>query len=340
MSKKILVISKDAGSSIQNNLLIPELKNLNFEIDCFSQSPGASFYSNQCANEVPEDQNYYEFFDHYFRNNNVSGVLVGFSSREDGIDEIACQVAKNLGIPTFAVQDYWGNQGKFKSNQIPDYIFLGNEIAYDLSVDFYEGISELVITGLPKYDGYRTIAKEKYIKQTHDGLNIGIFLQPLSIDAYLRSSEGILDSLSSLSSINRLFCKFHPATTKEESSSIQKKYPYFDIEKEPDNLVLFNKTDILVTVDSTCAIDFFEYAKFLNRPKLIISCQFSDHISDFLEDYSVNAMNSIAKIATSKYELVSAIEEFSNRPTIDEKIDILNAKSSITSISEFIDLTV
>ena len=39
MPKKLLIVSKDVGSSIQNNLLIPELKNKKFIIDCFSQKP-------------------------------------------------------------------------------------------------------------------------------------------------------------------------------------------------------------------------------------------------------------------------------------------------------------
>ena len=46
MPKKLLIVSKDVGSSIQNNLLIPELKNKKFIIDCFSQKPGYKSYSN------------------------------------------------------------------------------------------------------------------------------------------------------------------------------------------------------------------------------------------------------------------------------------------------------
>ena len=227
---------------------------------------------------------------------NIDAVIVGFSSMPNGIDELASEIANFKSIPTFAIQDFWGNRGVFRENQMPSHIFLANQIAYDLSVDHFLN-SDLIISGLPKYDDYKGHANKQFEFRIKDKLDIGIFLQPFDIGPYKKIFLNILSGLLPCSKKHNIFCKPHPAEKIDSINLMKENFKGINFIRDNKNLDLFRTLDVLITVDSTCAIDFHEYCQFFENNRLIISCQFDGLMSKELNDYSVLSMNKISSVA-------------------------------------------
>ena len=253
----------------------------------------------------------------------------------NGIDELASEIANLKCIPTFAVQDFWGNRGVFRENQMPSHIFLANQTAYDLSVDHFLN-SKLIITGLPKYDDYKVHANKKFEFIQQDKLEIGIFLQPFDIGPYKKIFLNILSGLLPHSKKHNIFCKPHPAEKIDSINLMKENFKGINFISENNNLDLFRTLDVLITVDSTCAIDFHEYCQFFENNRLIISCQFDGFISKQLPNNAILSMNKISSVARKLDDILTSIDNFRTMPSKSENSDIMPFKSSVSEIVETI----
>jgi len=106
-------------------------------------------------------------------------ILAGLSSSgEGGVDEALIKAAQNR-MPTFAVQDYWGDVNDFFGASA-DIYFVQDELAKDLTTELHGKSS--IVTAPPCYASYgKYEALTTQIKTAHDSRRpvIGIFGQAL-----------------------------------------------------------------------------------------------------------------------------------------------------------------
>lgn len=338
MKGKLILVSKDVGSSVQNNLLISDLQDLNFEIDIYSQNPGIDYYSSKNVFSVPENIDLNSFFKEIMQQPSICGVLVGFSSKENGIDEIASQVARAFLIPTFAIQDFWGNRGVFTIEQIPQNIFIANKFAKSISTEFFLD-SNLIVTGLPKYDEFISRELVETNKPTNIKKRVVVFMQPLDFELYYRSYHSILESLQKLSKDITIISKFHPATSKFHIEEFKTKYSKIDFCFNKKNIELFEELDLLITVDSTCAIDFYEFSQVTGIKKTILSCQFKNSLNE-IQNFSKETMDYIGAPIYSEKELIETILNSPKPMNASKNSDIMHHKFASKRIAECINTLV
>ena len=177
----------------------------------------------------------------------------------NGIDELASEIA-NLKAYQLLQYKIFGVTAEFSEKIKCLAIFLANQIAYDLSVDHFLN-SELIISGLPKYDDYKVHANKQFEFRIKDKLDIGIFLQPFDIGPY----KSLLNILSGSYHAQRSIIFFVNLTSRKDWSInlMKENFKGINFIRDNKNLDLFRTLDVLITVDSTCAIDFHEYSNFL-----------------------------------------------------------------------------
>jgi hypothetical protein len=195
-------------------------------------------------------------------------MLCGLSSPSDGgIDEAL--LARST-VPTFMMQDFWGEQNLFFDTGA-DVLFSLDEDALALNVKRWGAHS--VVTGSPRHACYGTLdsfAQRRQVRHELGVVNehqlVGFFGQPLQRFAgYRRTLEVFANACRKLATPADVAYRAHPRETRQEIEETQQWFAAAGLRvkvmKECTTEAALAACDVACTVFSNCAYD----AAYLNR---------------------------------------------------------------------------
>lgn len=153
-------------------------------------------------------------------------ILVGLSGPDVGIDE-ALVAASQGKVPSYAVQDFWGDVNESLSAR-PRVYFVVDEFASEITRRRTQAGVEVV--GSVRYAGYDGLDVVGIRRAARAGLGVdddvvvvGLFTQPLwHVDGYARQFEMLIESLRSLSRRCVLGIRRHPRDSAESVELLER----------------------------------------------------------------------------------------------------------------------
>ena len=153
----LLVSSQDYGSALQNKAFIDYFLDENISANVYL------YFSGKCQGIYSDLENHsrtYFINDKFFLVNNVdiNFALVGLSEDEHSVDKISTQFALTNKIPVGVIQDIWGNIGHFGQTKLPDFFFVIDDDAKELTLLKTTGKANCIITGSPKHSNHAKLS--------------------------------------------------------------------------------------------------------------------------------------------------------------------------------------
>jgi len=139
-------------------------------------------------------------------------VLAGMAYPGVRLDELTAIVARKAGVPSGAVQDYWGYLGAFEPGAWPDIFFVLHETAARLTARRLGDAVACHVTGSPKHEDYR----ERVARWIEAGgrrdrtKTITLFCQPRYVPGTVDNLRAVARAFAALAADMRLRVKLHP----------------------------------------------------------------------------------------------------------------------------------
>ncbi len=319
---RIFVCANHIGSALQNRAFIDY---------CINSKSNAVFYvlSSKIAARafkgIPYpvkivDNSLVKKVRQVFREFKPHFSLIGLSFDKKNIDDIALKLSGELKIPNGVIQDYWGYLGNFTINFLPQYFFVIDETAKDLTQKRTLNKARCVVTGSPKHEMYgrlRWISGER----TEPGKvkKITYFGQPRSIPGVLDNLELFVAALGRIAGPILVQFKIHPLDIEHVNfyRQIFKKQPHrFRIlQGEGKVELLLWRSDLSVTAFSTAGLDH-NYLQFYSKKPLgnLLYLLVGKKIRDFFYkhvgmDDIPGAVRGMGRTVKSKRSLVAEIKK-------------------------------
>lgn len=194
-------------------------------------------------------------------------ILVGLSSPDCGVDEALLARAK--GVPTYALQDYWGdvNSG---FGVLADTYFVIDQTAAAITRRRAGAKPQIVVCGSPRHASqgqtWRSVLASAQGRQPAAAPSIVFLGQPLwHLEGYARTLVKTAAALPAISSAAQFRYRPHPKESESERAravhvlSAAGSVPTLDDEPLVEKSLL--AADLCCTCFSSCALDF----AFLNR---------------------------------------------------------------------------
>jgi hypothetical protein len=268
---KILLTSRDAGSAYQQVALIQNLLKIEGDLSYLflSQHPATTIIEQhglQCKdctkNASDSDGQMQINVEEALGNFGPDFVLVGLSWQQWGVDEYVMQESREKGIPTGAIQDYWGYVGQFDSELHPDVFFVCHQDAADLTQKNLGSFVRTLAVGSPKHEAYAAVAevgRRRSRGRLGRGVNVVFMGQPFVIPGIRENFEIFLRGLQNCDEKYRVVFKPHPAdpeSAKLCSVLAASRIRDFRVasDSEPSEMLLLD-SDIVVTCFSTAGVD-------------------------------------------------------------------------------------
>jgi hypothetical protein len=182
-------------------------------------------------------------------------VLITGTSWGTSLELKALHIAKNAGVPTVSILDYWSNYAdRFKSDQFvyPDHYVMMDELAKTEAVQ--DGVPEQIIRilghpGLDRYIdiGRKQLQKDKDNKRTKRVLFLSQPLSALYGDSWGYTEDVVIQQLCRVQEMVeyfRLDIKFHP----KDRESLKREFSTLAV--EGDLLSLIPSYNLVISMNS------------------------------------------------------------------------------------------
>lgn len=256
---KLLITARDPATAVSFQKLIPELKNdCRFSIYIVAQSPAYEILKEVDSDVEPFlPEKSFELkqkkIAELMRNFHPQAVLCGISGPDLGVDEATLKVAQDRSIPSYALQNFWGDMNQL-SGATPDHAFVLDDEAIILTQNRYPGVRCTPIGSIKHADfsqynalEIRKAKRERLLNQGE--ILIGFYGQPiLEIEGYFETIEAMTRQLKLWQKPFKLLYRPHP---KESEELFVKTKTLFQ-QAFADNLSIDNEKEI---VNSLCACD-------------------------------------------------------------------------------------
>lgn len=222
-------------------------------------------------------------------------VVAGASGPDAGVDEILIACAKEKGIRSYVVQDFWGDIN-LSLGVYPDCFLVVDQLAASLTSG--RVASETCIVGSIKHAEYGKLDVNLLREQRRFELGvadnhpvIGYFGMPLEgIQGYWRTLERFSDAIQDAPGPKTVLYRPHPkesASARERTKSILNSAETFveDGCSSVENTLA--ACDLIVSCYSSCGIDSELLGRHLSADiRLSIFLLFDDELSDYYKKYT------------------------------------------------------
>lgn len=268
---KLLVTARDPATAVSFQILIPKLvSHPNFEICVLAQQPAASILQN-VGSKVIEFKPEASFdlkikkAEQVIRTFQPDALLTGISGPDLGVDEAALKVAEQMCVESYALQSFWGDINQV-SGAVPHNAFVLDDEAIRLTKQRYPQIRCIPIGSIKhaEFKEYDVLALRQEKRQDlldQNAVIIGFYGQPiLEIKGYFETIEAMVKQLTAWQRSFRLIYRPHPKESEELFSKTLQlfKEAFGDsvwVDTEQDIVSSLIKTDLVVSVFSTCGFD-------------------------------------------------------------------------------------
>jgi len=264
----LLITARDPATAVSlEKLLAKLLQQTGFHCRLLCQQPAYDILS--CYRTKLEMVEVYDlnedFLSQQFIGFQPDAVLTGISGPDTGVDEATLQLAKASQIPSFALQNFWGDINQ-SSQAIPNTAFVLDDEAVKITEKLYPAIHCIPIGSIKHidYHQYNSLVKRKEIRAKlgfQNQIIIGFYGQPiLEVAGYFKTLEVFARQLKTWHKPFQLIYRPHP---KESAELKQKTMQLFqNAFKEQvcfDKAVLIQDSlvacDLVVSAFSTCGFD-------------------------------------------------------------------------------------
>jgi hypothetical protein len=198
-------------------------------------------------------------------------VLVGMAYPGMGLDELTAIAAREAGIPSGAVQDYWGYLGAFEPGAYPDVFFVLHETAARLTERRLGAAVGCHVTGSPKHEDYRgRVARWIEAGGRRDRTRTAtLFCQPRYVPGTAENLRALASAFAALPADVRLRVKLHPgdpdaAFVAAAMAPAESRLTFAGPEHTTESLLL--DSDLTVTFFSTIGLDHAYLQRYSDTP--------------------------------------------------------------------------
>ena len=259
--------------------------------------------------------------------NTPDALLVGLSGPDAGIDEALLLEAKKNRLPTYAIQDFWGDVN-LTFGQLADTYFVLDDSARELTRKKVN--TKIVVVGSLKHSSYHLIDIEGLRSQSHNQIPcqeddhvITFCGQPLwHVESYRENLEKLALVVSESNQDTILLYKPHPKETIQDAAMaleiVKKHHRNSKLGKKLNTEILLARSDLLCSSFSLTGLD----QVFLNRAasKPLGITAFVLMVEDLLEwyqnftkhDEAMPGMKEFAEIVLSQEGLKTSIDHSRN----------------------------
>lgn len=322
---KIMFFANDPGGA---NAIFPLIESLkkNNEVFVFAKLAALQIlkcpeYNNQLSSIMPD-------------------LIITGTSAKNSDERYLWKEAKDLGIKSIAILDYWGNYGirfsKYSSLEIekfnnvceclPDYIIVMDEFAKSEAIK--EGIPEEIILPLGNPHFENMLNQSKTLKDVRskfaskDEFLITYASQPFIEDCGKGEELNVLEDLIALTD-KKIIVKIHP---KEDFSKFDKYKSRVQLDKLTPILEVFKASDLVISINSMALFE----AMIIQKP--VISYQKNEHDKN---KFILTKLGQLPFI-NNKKDFASELRKKIDNPKSSQYNDFINY-NSIKSIQKFIE---
>lgn len=297
---RIFCSSCDVGSSKQNLALVKDLLEIEPQSRVIFVTEGPS--SRELNNVVLDDR--VKHFDVSGQSLDAQELfirdtlerfrphfgLLGLSVDNSRIDEISLKIFKELGLASAVIQDYWGYLGKFNNGFSPDFFFVMDQVAKDLTSESIKN-ANVIISGSPKHSQYKYLLgywREKNSLHLTSRQGILFVAQPRHIPGIRYNFGCFCTALAPISESVRLRVRLHPADLSAGREFLQimsEAGIRGEIETSSGDLETeLMHSDVVVTCFSTAGIDH-NYLQLYSAEPLgrLIYLNFGSELQNFMK---------------------------------------------------------
>jgi len=208
---RVLVTARDVGAARQARAVIEGCRRLRAAIDfvVVAQAPAITVFRglsapvvrvSRAGRGIPE----------WMEQARPDFLLAGLSGFGRGVDEQALSAARRLGIPSGAVQDYWGYLGPEEHEDRPDTFFVMDATAAALTRARCR-TAKVVVAGSPKHEQYRERWQQWMPVRRAKRPQVVFFMQPRAVPGLSANLEAFLRASTALSPGIDVRVRLHPA---------------------------------------------------------------------------------------------------------------------------------
>jgi hypothetical protein len=274
---KVIVTARDPATAVSFEKLLPVLSgHPEFHLRVFCQHPAFDILAVTQANapfelmEVDNDEFSIALEDDFIRQQFVEfqpdAVLTGISGPDTGIDEAVLHYAHKKGVPSYALQSFWGDINQ-TAGAIPETAFVLDEEAVRVTRQRYPQIRSISIGSIKHldyshYDPLVNRAQKRPGLVKNATVLVGFYGQPIpEIPGYLETIQGLARQLRSWDRAFKVMVRPHPKESRVLRAQTMKILrtalgdervltdPFEDIK---DSLAV---CDLVTSAFSTCGFD-------------------------------------------------------------------------------------
>lgn len=259
---RVLVSARDVGAARQNLALMRACARSVVPVECTAlvQEPAASvFRSAGMPATVATPATMRRTIDDTFTRVRPQFVLAGLSGFGSGVDEAVLRVARHGGVPSGAVQDYWGYLGPAGSVDRPDVYFVLDAHAASLTESRAPGV-RVEVTGSPKHEEYRErVAEWVPLRRRGAGhRQVVFFMQPRAVPGVMENLEVFLRAMRRTRVPAHVGVRLHPADPAGRAVGLLAKRLGVSAEILPSDIPVepvLATADLVATCFSTIGLD-------------------------------------------------------------------------------------
>ena len=297
----LIITSQDAGGSLHLVPLLKFLKESYREISILiiAKDPAFKILQKNKVNAVKINgyQNILKTINDFKPN----FILVSLSSFRD-LDCIALEIAKEKNIPSGCIQDFWGSIGFFQKNNLPNYFFVENILAKNLTLQNVDEKCQVIEVGLTKPLNQNVPKKLESSKKI-----IAVIGQPSIIPGVEATMIEIFKALDDqLSKDFEIFYKPHPSSLplSQNTEKILSDYRIVVFDGQLNDL--FISAALIINIFSTVLIDFLQFRQFTRCNGNIISCIWNNKLKEYVAESDIQ----VAKFADKFFEDKKSFQKF------------------------------
>ena len=255
--------------------------------------------------------------------NTPDAILVGLSGPDAGIDEALLLQALDSRLPTYAIQDFWGDVN-LTFGQPADTYFVIDNSAREMTRNRVN--SEAIVVGSLKHSKYTALdlknLRSEFVEKSSCQASRQIITfcgQPLwHIDSYQETFDTLADIASEIAGEATLIYSPHPKETRAEASSalniLKNRHGNSILNESFSNELLFANSDLLCSCCSLACFDQVIMNRLSPYPLGIAAFIFLDqkiltwYKSFTKHDRPMPGLESVSDIVLSPEDLRSTIE--------------------------------
>lgn len=331
----LIITSQDAGGSLHLVPLLKFLKESYREISILVTAKDPAFKILQKNKVNVVKVNGYKNISTTINDFKPNFILVSLSSFYD-LDCIALEIAKEKNIPSGCIQDFWGSIGFFQKNNLPNYFFVENMLAKNLTLQNVDKKCKVIEVGLTKQHIQNVPKKLESSKKI-----IAVIGQPSIIPGVEDTIIEIFKALDNqLSNDFEIFYKPHPSSLPlpDNTEKILSDYKIVVFDGQLNDL--FISAALIINIFSTVLIDFLQFRQFTRCDGNIISCIWNNKLKEHVAESDIQVTKFADKYFEDKESFQNFLSNYRNPFKLgynhDLQLESMSKKKSYHSITKII----